>query len=114
MSCEVSGKFITLGLCNGLFEESQLFGGKMKNTFIFLAPVLCGLLLSTALQIPSRINPPDFTAFQEFYLYKSNILKSHFQLSNASTQKYSGCLYNDLSCFSSVQSLSHVQRFAIP
>ena len=86
----------------------------MKNTFIFLAPVLCGLLLSTALQIPSRINPPDFTAFQEFYLYKSNILKSHFQLSNASTQKYSGCLYNDLSCFSLVQSLSHVRLFATP
>jgi len=70
MSREISGKFITLGLCKGLFEESQLFGGKMRNTFIFLAP---GLLFSTGLQIPSRINPPDLTAFQEFYLYKSNI-----------------------------------------
>ena len=105
MSCEVSGKFITLGLCKGLFEESQLFRGKMKNTFIFLAPVLCGLLFYAGLQIPSRINSPDFTAFQVFYLYKTNILKSHFQLFNANTQKYSGCLYNNLPCFSSVHSV---------
>ena len=113
MSGEVSGKSITLGLCKGLFEESQLFGGKMQNTFIFLAPVLCELLFSAGMQIPSRINPPDSTAFQKFqkfYLYKREVLKSHFQLFNASTQTYSGCLYNNLpsllvlllSCFSRI------------